>query len=362
LDIELSNNRGDEGRRGADVTVVIEGQRVIAMRGKTMKWAAGVDLGGTKLKVARVHEDGAIQDSTKVKTRVESGHRGIESDILDAVEMLQARAGAPPVAVGIGVAGQIGAADGTVRFSPNLSWHNVPLQADIERSLGLPTVVVNDVRAITWGEWLHGAGRGFDDIVCLFVGTGVGGGVISGGRMLSGCSNTAGELGHIVVDVDGPECTCGNRGCLEALAGGWAIARLARQLATEDAKGGERLLGLAGSLEAITAKTVALAAHDGDALSVTIVEKAAKALVAGAVGLVNAFNPSRLILGGGVISGMPRLIDRVREGVGHFALPAAATNIEVVPGVLGSDAGVIGAASLVMRTVDDRKAAKEGKS
>jgi glucokinase len=101
-----------------------------------------------------------------------------------------------------------------VQFAPNLDWHDVPLQADLNESLDLPVTVMNDVRAATWGEWLHGAGQGCADLVCLFVGTGIGGGVVSGGRMLSGCSNTAVELGHITVDLHGPLCHCGNWGCL----------------------------------------------------------------------------------------------------------------------------------------------------
>ncbi len=329
--------------------------------GDVETWAVGVDLGGTKIEVARVHAGGVVRDSVKMGTRVEGGPAGVESDILDAVGTLQGRAGGPASAIGIGIAGQIDAGEGSVRFAPNLNWHEVPLRADIERSLGLPAVVTNDVRAIAWGEWTYGAGRGFNDVVCLFVGTGIGGGIVSDGRMLSGCSNTAGELGHIVVDVNGPLCTCGNRGCLEALAGGWAIARLARQLVAEDPERGKRLIGLAGAPEAITAETVTLAARNRDGLSLAIIERVTRALVAGSVGLVNAFNPCRLILGGGVVVGMPELIDRVREGTKRLALPAAAVALEVVSGALGSDAGVIGAATLAMRIISSERTTQGGR-
>jgi glucokinase len=139
------------------------------------------------------------------------------------------RQGASPPVGGSGSAGQIDPEHGMVRFAPNLGWHNVPFQSDLAGALGLPVVVTNDVRAATWGEWLHGAGKGCNDLVCLFIGTGIGGGVVSGGKMLSGCSNTAGEVGHMIINLHGPPCSCGSRGCFEALAGGWAIARQARE-------------------------------------------------------------------------------------------------------------------------------------
>ena len=196
---------------------------------KDSQWALGVDLGGTKVEVAQVDVTGHLLQRLRRPTDVKDGAKAVEAEIVDAVHELAEGVGAPPAGVGVGVAGQVEAGSGRVGFAPNLGWHNLPFQADLRRALGLPVVVTNDVRAATWGEWLHGAGQGCDDLVCLFVGTGIGGGVVSGGQMLSGSSNTAGELGHIVVDLHGPTYHCGNQGCLEALAGGWAIARLARE-------------------------------------------------------------------------------------------------------------------------------------
>jgi glucokinase len=314
-------------------------------------WALGVDLGGTKLEVAGIGEDGTIRDSMRLPTNVKGGPAVIERDIADMAGVLRERAGIPPVGIGVGIPGQIDGDTGVVLFCPNLGWHEVPLLADLRHLLDMPVAVTNDVRAITWGEWVHGAGRGLDDIVCLYVGTGIGGGVVSAGRLLSGCTNTAGELGHITVDMKGPPCTCGNVGCLESLAGGWAIARQAREMIGEDGEAGKMLLAFAnGSIEAITAETVAAAASAGDRLSLALLEKVCRALVAGCASLVNAFNPCRLILGGGVIDGVPELIDKVRAGVRRFALPAATSGLEVLPGMLGIDAGVVGAASLAMRT------------
>ena len=313
-------------------------------------WAVGVDLGGTKLEVARVEWGGKVVDSVRTPTRVEGGPVAVERDIAEAARLLIERAGSVPLGIGVGVAGQIERQTGRVLFAPNLNWREVPLRADLEEALEMAAVVTNDVRAITWGEWLYGAGKGYDDVICLYVGTGIGGGVVSAGRVLAGRANSAGELGHIVIDVNGPPCTCGNRGCLEALAGGWAIARQAREMIGRDPLAGSMLLAAAGGAEeAVGAEAVAQCAHRGDALSVSIVDNVGRALTAGCVSLVNAFNPGRLILGGGVIDGLPEMINRVRHGVMQDALASASASCEIVPGMLGPAAGVVGAASVAMR-------------
>ena len=315
------------------------------------QWALGVDLGGTKLEVARVDGRGAIRESLRTATNVREGPAAVEADIVRMSRALWEGADSLPMGIGVGIAGQIDREKGQVRFAPNLGWREVPLGADLERLLGIRAVVTNDVRAITWGECVYGAGQGIADLVCLYVGTGIGGGVVTGGRLLEGCTNTAGELGHLTIDLNGPACTCGNRGCLEALAGGWAIARQAQEMVRQDQGAGEAMLAMAsGSMDAITAEVAARAAAAGDPLANALFKHVSRALIAGCVSLVNAFNPCRLILGGGVMSGMPQLIDEVRSGVRRWALPAATTGLEVVPGALGASAGTVGAASLAMGT------------
>ncbi len=325
---------------------------------EALSWAAGVDLGGTKVEVAQLDHSGCLLERVRRETDVKDGPAAVEAEIAAAVRELIALAGSPPVGVGVGVAGQVDARSGMVRFAPNLGWHDVPLPADLSHSLGLPVVVENDVRASTWGEWLHGAGKGWSDLVCLFVGTGIGGGVVSGGELLLGCTNSAGELGHMTVDLHGPPCHCGNRGCLEALAGGWAIAERGQEAVRDDPASGASLLQLAGGQrEAITAKTVAQAAQAGDPLARRLLDDVTEALIAGAVGLVNAFNPCRLILGGGIIEGLPELVQRVHQGVRQRSLHAATADLRVVPAGLHNDAGVVGAAALAYRTYGKPKAA-----
>lgn len=311
------------------------------------KWTIGIDIGGTNTAVAYVDITGAIQQRITFLSNVEGGADAIEKDIINAVQELQGKAATPPFGVGIGVAGQVEIGTGVVHFAPNLHWHHVPLQEDLQKALQLPVAVTNDVRAATLGEWRYGAGQGCNDIVCLFVGTGIGGGVVSGGHLLTGSSNTAGELGHITVDIHGRTCTCGNQGCLESIAGGWAIGKRAQEAVVKDRVAGATLLKLAGGQpHAVTAKHVAQAAHEEDPLAKHIMDEAAEGLIAGATCIVNALNPSRLILGGGVISGMPELIERVEQGVHQYALKAATRNLQVLGAQLThNDAGLKGAAA-----------------
>jgi glucokinase len=310
----------------------------------------GVDLGGTKIEIARVDASGRVLDKSRLATRVDGGPGAIQEQIAEAILEMQKKADIAARGIGIGVAGQVDPVSGMVRFAPNLDWRDVPLRDELSDALGLPVFVTNDVRAATWGEWIHGAGQGCDDLVLIFVGTGIGGGVVSGGRMLTGCSNTAGELGHITIDLHGPLCNCGNHGCLEALAGGWAIARSAREAVENDPEGGAALLRHAGGhAEEINARIVADAAGKGDPMARRLMESATEALIAGAVSLVNAFNPCRLILGGGVIEGVPELIRQVERGISRRALAAARAQLQVLPSQLQKDAGVVGAAIMAMR-------------
>jgi glucokinase len=316
-----------------------------------MAWAIGVDLGGTKLEVGLVDENGQVIRRRLFSTRVLEGPSAIVSDIVEGVHQLSEGAEAPIVGVGVGMAGQIESKTGVVHFAPNLKWHRVPLRAELNRLLRLPIQVTNDVRAATWGEWMHGAGKGIEDLLCVFIGTGIGGGVISGGKLLTGHRNAAGEVGHMPIDFHGPLCGCGNKGCFEAYAGGWAIARRAQELIAKDPAEGAHLTRLAGWDHPVTAKNVFEAARQNDPLAKKIVEEVTQALIAGMTGLVNAFNPHCIVLGGGVIHGMPEFIPLIREGVMKCALKAATEDLQIASSILGGDAGVVGAASIVREQV-----------
>ncbi len=317
-------------------------------------WTFGVDLGGTKTDIGMVDMAGKVQRRELIKTRVKDGPQAVVEDIVAAIKRLRSQDASGKVfGVGIGMAGQIDKVTGSVHFAPNLGWQEFPLQAEVSKALKMPVFVTNDVRAATWGEWLYGAGRGCDDLLCLFVGTGIGGGVVSGGRMLIGNDNAAGEVGHVTIDMRGPACTCGNRGCFEALAGGWAIARRARELVAVDAGGGRQLLELAGGkLEDITTKHVFEAYRQGLPMARKVIEELKEALVAGISGLVNAFNPARVILGGGVILNDLELIEVISKGVFAHSLKAATRNLQIVVAQLKADAGVVGAAAFAVRQAE----------
>lgn len=294
------------------------------------KCAVGIDLGGTKIALGTVDEEGRLVGMLRYETDRRGGPGAVINQIVEGVRQLKREPAISLSGIGIGVAGQVDPETGGVIFAPNLDWHNVPLGADLERECSLPVVVTNDVRAAMWGEWLFGAGIGIGDLLCIFVGTGIGGGIVCGGKALEGCTNTAGEIGHMTVDLNGPLCHCGNRGCMEAFAGGWAIARRAQESVKADPASGSTILKLAGGkVENITAKTVAQGFFDGDTLAVEIIKEATDALAAGIAALVNALNPCRIILGGGLIEGMPELVSRIDEGVRRRALSAATARLTV---------------------------------
>lgn len=309
------------------------------------EWAIGVDLGGTKIEIAQIDARGAVLDRIRIPTNVAGGVEAIQSDIVQAIRLLQSKRNGSLFGVGIGVAGQIEAGTGKVLFAPNLGWHNVPLQENLAKSLKTNVAVTNDVRAAAWGEWLFGAGKGCADLICLFLGTGIGSGIVSGGKMLTGATNSAGEVGHMTISLNGPKCTCGNIGCFEALAGGWGIARQAQEAVKGNRQAGKRILELAnGEIEAINAKVLELAGEEGDPLAKELMERVYEAMIAGTVSLVNAFNPQKLIIGGGLGEGFPQVIPRIEEGVRARALRTATRELEILPAALGMDAGVVGAA------------------
>lgn len=312
--------------------------------------AFGVDLGGTKIRVGLVDTSGKLLGDRLIATRTEAGPVAITKDIADAIRDLTAAytgssALREPLRVGLAVAGQVDKQTGTIRFAPNLKWRDYPIREELGRLLGFPVWVTNDVRAAAWGEWMFGAGVGADDILCLFIGTGIGGGVVAAGRILEGATNIAGELGHVVVDRHGPLCTCGNHGCFEALAGGWAITRNLKEAVRLAPSEGKALLAMAaGDIDGLTTRHLFQAFRQNDPLAVRLFNELAEVLADGISGLVNAFNPKKLILGGGIIQGAPELVDRVRLGVAERSLKAAVEPLEVVISKLGADAGVMGAA------------------
>lgn len=313
------------------------------MQSKAM--TLGIDLGGTKLYIALVDENGRVCRHELIKTSKE-GPNTVLSDIIVSAKKLLAY-GDRLLAVGVGMAGQIQKDTGGVLFAPNLGWIDFPLGDELRKAFGVNVVVTNDVRAAAFGEWRFGAGKGYSDVLCLFFGTGIGSGVISDGRLLVGNDNAFGEVGHMTIDLHGSKCTCGNVGCFETVAGGWGIARKAKDILLANSMDGKGLLELAsGNIDNISAALVFEAAAKSVPAALQVINEAKAAMIAGVASLANIYNPATIILGGGIIHGHPELVQLIREGVAQRALKAVVKHLKVIKADLGGDAGVIGAAAL----------------
>jgi glucokinase len=278
------------------------------------------------------------------RTRRDTPARDVEG-ILAAIEEVVAElddgSGVP---VGIGAAGLVDA-DGVVRYAPNLDWEDYPLRAMAAERLGVPVTVDNDANAAAWAEFRLGAGRdASQSMVMLTVGTGVGGGLVLGGRLARGATGLGGELGHIVVCEGGRRCPCGNLGCLEAYASGTAIGRLAE----ERVAGGELPPdSMLGGLAERTGKAVTVAAQEGDRAARDVLAEVGRWLGVGIASLVNALDPEVVVLGGGAMSARGLLLEPAREAAGARLLGRGLRSLPPIEvAALGDDAGFIGAALL----------------
>jgi len=308
----------------------------------------GVDLGGTNLRAALVDpETGAVSGRRSVPTEAHEGHEAVIERMGDLVAAVLAEAGQGVAvrAIGIGAPGTVDMARGVVRFLPNLpgQWRDVPLGARISARTGLPVQVLNDVRAITYGEWAFGAGRGVDNVVCYAIGTGIGGGLIIGGELHLGIDGTAGELGHTVVEPDGPPCSCGGRGCLELYTSGPAIEALAAKAVIHGHTTRiDRLVG--HDLNKITVEVVAQAAAGGDAVAGEIFERVGRYLGIAIGNALGTVSPERVILAGGVAQVGERLFDPIRRTLRERVHLVPVEKVEILPAALGGNAGLVGSA------------------
>ena len=307
-----------------------------------MRPVVAVDLGGTNIRAA-FYPDGeppATSNASRM-TRAGEGPQAVLDRIHDAIEGLDIPAPArKTMAIGIGAPGPLDHVRGVVLHAPNLpGWEHIRLGEILQERWACPVLVENDANLAVLGEWRFGAGRGAHHIVMLTLGTGIGGGVIVDDRLVRGAHGLAGELGHIPVQLDGPRCSCGQPGHLEALASGTAIARLVRE------QGG---LSEGGSTGEPTAEEIAAAARAGDPVARSVLQTASHALGAALAGLVHTFNPERILLGGGVArAGGAFLEDVKRALIASLMDPAFGEGLDVLPSALGDEAALLGALTLV---------------
>jgi glucokinase len=310
-----------------------------------MTLAIGVDIGGTKVAAGVVDDEGKVLARARRRTPShDPGH--IVDVVVEIVRQLRTEHEAGPV--GIGAAGYIDSDRSHVLFAPNLpGWRNTPLREQVSEGLGTDVVVENDANAAAWGEFRFGAGEQQPDLVCLTIGTGIGGGVVIGGQLYRGRFGIAGEPGHMRVVPGGRACGCGNLGCWEQYASGSALVRAAREVAHERKEDARRLLQLAGSLENIDGPTVTMAANEGDTAAIDCFDEIGRWLGQGMADLAAVLDPGRFVVGGGVADAGELLLRPARETFGHSLSgrghrPAP----DIVAAQLGSDAGLIGAADL----------------
>lgn len=307
--------------------------------------AIGVDIGGTKVAAGVVDPRGRVLEQVRRATPSRDA-AAVRDTILDTVRVLRERHDV--VAVGIGAAGFVDAARSTVRFSPHLAWRDEPLRDGLSCGIDLPVTVENDADAAAWAEWRFGAGRGEDHLVCVTLGTGIGGGIVFDGRVRRGAAGMAGEFGHMIVVPDGHRCECGNRGCWEQYASGNVLGREARELARAGSPMTVPLVErVGGDVEALVGQVVTAAATEGDPCAVELFEEVGRWLGIGLANLAAALDPGAFVIGGGVCEAGELLLAPAREsfrrsltGRGFRPVP------RIVRAALGPSAGLVGAADL----------------
>ena len=308
----------------------------------------GIDVGGTSAKAGVVDESGEILCKASCPTSIERGFEAIAADMVEMCRGLIRESGrelSAFAAVGVGIPGQQDPRTGLVAFCNNLGWVNVPLMQRLGDGLRLPVFVDNDANVAALAESAFGASHGVDSSILITLGTGVGGGVVQGGRVRSGAHGLGGEIGHMVVVVDGEPCHCGHRGCWEKYASATAIIRMGRELMEKkpDCALARQVEGDAGKLNA---KLVLDLAKAGDADCLAVFHTYIKYLCTGLANLICTFDPDMLVLGGGVAHAGDFLLDAVRAALGDYVYCPAMSFARVELARLGNDAGIIGAAML----------------
>ena len=309
-----------------------------------MSLAIGVDIGGTKVAAGVVDESGVVIDRERRDTPGDDA-ANTEAVIVDVVDALRARHEVS--AVGIGAAGWVAADNATVLFSPHLAWRGEPLRADLERRIDLPLVVENDANAAAWAEYRFGVAAGQPVVVVVTLGTGIGGALIVDGTVFRGAYGIACEYGHVTVVPEGRLCACGNRGCWEMYASGRALARDARELAIDSPVAAERMMRMAGSIDAIDGPVVSAAADEGDPAAVSICTNMGRWLGKGLASLAAVLDPSMFVIGGGVSAAGELLLGPARQEYRHTLTGRGFRPVAEIRSVaLAADAGLIGAADL----------------
>lgn len=313
----------------------------------------GIDLGGTSVKFAILTQEGEVQEKWSIKTNILDEGSHIVDDMIESINhrlKLLNLSAEDFIGIGMGSPGVVDREKGTVIGAYNLNWKTLqPVKEKIEKATGIPFFIDNDANVAALGERWKGAGENQPDVVFMTLGTGVGGGIVAEGKLLHGVAGAAGELGHITVDFDQPIlCTCGKKGCLETVASATGIVNLTRRYADEYA-GDAELKKLIDNGEDVSAKIVFDLAKAGDELALIVYRNFARYLGIACANIGSILNPSTIVIGGGVSAAGEFLLDGVRKFYEENSFPQVRTSTKLALATLGNDAGVIGAASLVLQ-------------
>jgi glucokinase len=323
----------------------------------------GIDVGGTKVLGLALQRDGEVPAEVRVPTVTRPPGSATEDTGPELIDVLasvagELRGGLPEgsevIGVGVGAPGLVDNR-GVLRFAPNLpGGTGLPIGAELSARLGLPVVVDNDATCATVGEWGHGAAAGATDALMVTLGTGIGGGIVGGGRVVRGASGFAGEVGHMVVNPTGPPCPCGKRGCWERFASGSGLGRLAREAAHAGRlESAVRLAG--GDPESVRGEHVTAAAASGDKAALSVLTEWGWWLALGLSNLALVLDPAVIVVGGGLVDSVGLVLESVRASFGEMLVGGAyRPEVAIVPAVLGERAGAIGAALVAREGGRDR--------
>lgn len=313
----------------------------------------GIDLGGTSVKLAILTTEGEIQEKWSIKTNILDDGSHIVPDIIESIQRRFETHGLTKddfLGIGMGSPGVVDSEAGTVIGAYNLNWKTLQLVKDqFESALGLPFFIDNDANVAALGEQWVGAGNNNPNVVFMTLGTGVGGGVIAAGNLIRGVKGAGGELGHITVDFDEPfACTCGKKGCLETVASATGIVNLSRRYADQYV-GDAKLKQMIDDGQDVTAKDVFDLAKEGDDLALIVYRHFSEYLGVACANIAAVLNPAYIVLGGGVSAAGEFLLDGVRKVFAENSFPQIKESTQIVLATRGNDAGVLGAASLVLK-------------
>ncbi|TDL91567.1 ROK family glucokinase [Vibrio vulnificus] len=321
------------------------------------KWLVGADIGGTTIKMAFINQNGEIIYKWEIPTNINEKGKNIPKEMAKSIDQTLSELGQEKqklIGIGVGAPGPVNLGNGSIDVAVNLGWNNFPLKDLLEMGTSLPVIVDNDANAAAIGEMWKGAGQGSKDLLCITLGTGVGGGIISNGQIVHGINGAGGEIGHITSLVeDGAPCNCGKTGCIETIASATGIVRLAiEELSFTETP--SRLRDFYNEHQILSSELVFEVANEGDELANRVIGKVTLYLGLALAHLANGLNPEKIIIGGGVSKAGDALLVPLKEQFARFAFPRVLQGVELANATLGNDAGIMGGAWLVKKRLLNR--------